>query len=655
MAEVRRGVDLRLDRPVAVKRLKTELAADPSFQERFRREAHAVAILNHPGIAAVFDSGEEIDASGVAVPYIVMEMVEGTTLRSILTASGPMPVRRALEITNVVLQALAHSHASGIVHRDIKPANIMLTADGSIKVMDFGIARATETTSGLTGTSVVVGTAQYLSPEQAQGAHVDLRSDIYSTGCLLYELLTGRPPFLGDSAISLAYQHVREEPEPPSRLVPELGPDIDALLAQALAKDPADRYQSAVGMAAEIERILQGQPAQAASDRESDVDTRSTPVVPAPQPTAEDESGATRSLPAAMVAAGSAGTASSAGDTIARPPMATSGADQAVADTFVADQQVAAPPVAPTAVTDRLEPSPEPRRSRGRALAIAALTLLILGGLLFGAYRLLTPGSERPVSVPSIQGSTRPEAEAKLRDAGLQAAFIHRRGPNDKTRGRVVAQSPVPDAEVERGSTVTAEINVGPATTKIPQGLVGRNVDKAMEKLADAGFSNVRAMPIENPPKDADPDEVVAVDPAEGERAALEEDVVLRYVASAEVRASRSPTVRRVPAGKDRPATAKSGTDESDASSPTKETTPSSSPDDATSAAEPTATKTSAPTGSAVASSAPADSANPSGQQSENGNLAEGGGGVSLPSVSAVPPDGDDADGAADVPAALNP
>ena len=232
MAEVRRGVDLKLGRPVAIKQLRADLAADPGALKRFQREAHAVAILNHPDIAAVYDTGERVDPiSGLSVPYLVMELVEGATLREVLEGEGPLAPDRALEIVAVVLDALEHSHAAGIVHRDIKPSNIMITPSGAIKVMDFGIARAlTETTSGLTGTSMVIGTAAYLSPEQAQGHQVDLRSDLYSTGCLLYELLLGRPPFVGDSSISVAYQHVREVATPPSQLDPALGPELDALV-----------------------------------------------------------------------------------------------------------------------------------------------------------------------------------------------------------------------------------------------------------------------------------------------------------------------------------------------------------------------------------------------------------------------------------------
>ena len=606
MAEVRSGLDLRLDRQVAVKRLKTELAADPAFQERFRREAHAVAILNHPGIAAVFDSGEETDpGSGVAVPYIVMELVDGTTLRSILNESGSLPVRRALEITDVVLQALAHSHASGIVHRDIKPANIMVTGNGGIKVMDFGIARAAaETSSGLTGTSMVVGTAQYLSPEQAQGTPVDLRSDLYSTGCLLHELLCGRPPFVGESAVSLAYQHVREVPEPPSRLVPELGPEIDALVAKALAKEPGERYQSAAEMAADIGRILQGRPVLAAAPGERDVDTHEVPGVP--QPVAEIETEATRSLPSAM--AGAAPTAAAA--------------------SLTAPTAIAAPP---------LDAAPEPSRS-GRGIVIAALTLLVLAGLLFGAYRLLDPGGERQVSVPSIQGSTRAEAETKLRDAGLQAAFIHSRGPDNDTRGTVVRQSPGPDAEVERDSTVTAEINVGPATTKIPGDLVGRELDAALEELADAGFTNVKAVPVENPPEDADPDEVVAVDPAERERAALEEDIVVSYVGEGAEPTTGGPTAGG-PTTKGRPPTTKESEDEPGDSGSTRETTRSSAPDeDETSTSDPTATQSSEETETTTEASGETSSADPSGQASGNTNPVEGGqGGTSAPSASEIP------------------
>ena len=261
MAEVRRAVDRRLGRQVAVKQLRTDLATDPTFQARFRREAQSAAGLNHPTIVAVYDTGEETDPlTGVSIPYIVMELVEGPTLRDVLRDGRKILPERALELTQGVLDALSYSHKAGIIHRDIKPANVMLTPTGGVKVMDFGIARAVADTSAtMTQTAAVIGTAQYLSPEQARGETVDARSDIYSAGCLLYELLVGRPPFIGESPVSVAYQHVREAPVPPSQFDPVITEDIDAVTLKALAKDPADRYQSAREMKADIGRVLSGQ------------------------------------------------------------------------------------------------------------------------------------------------------------------------------------------------------------------------------------------------------------------------------------------------------------------------------------------------------------------------------------------------------------
>src|SRR5215208_5160744 len=265
MAEVRKGIDARLGRVVAVKRLRTDLASDSTFQARFRREAQSSASLNHPAIVAVYDTGEEPAADGVAQPYIVMEFVAGRTLRDILREGRKILPERALEITSGVLSALDYSHRAGIIHRDIKPGNVMLTPSGDVKVMDFGIARAiSDAASSMTQTAAVVGTAQYLSPEQARGESVDSRSDVYSAGCLLYELLTGRPPFVGDSPVSVAYQHVRENPAPPSDHDDQLDAEIDAIVMKALAKRVEDRYQSAAAMKEDIDRFLAGRPVQAA-------------------------------------------------------------------------------------------------------------------------------------------------------------------------------------------------------------------------------------------------------------------------------------------------------------------------------------------------------------------------------------------------------
>ncbi len=255
MADVYIGEDQRLSRKVAVKVLRSDLARDPSFLARFRKEALAAAGLNHPGIVAVYDSGEEGLNS-----YIVMELVNGHTLREELQNPTGLTVERSLEIIEGVLEALSYSHENGIIHRDIKPGNIMLTDAGDVKVMDFGIARAMDDIGAtMTSTWNVVGTAQYLSPEQATGEAADLRSDIYSVGCLLYELVTGRPPFTGDTPVAIAYQHVSADFPIPSAINPELDENIDKIITVALAKSPDDRYQSADMMLADIRRAMKGQ------------------------------------------------------------------------------------------------------------------------------------------------------------------------------------------------------------------------------------------------------------------------------------------------------------------------------------------------------------------------------------------------------------
>ncbi len=264
MAEVYMARDIRLGRAVAVKTLRADMARDATFQARFRREAQSAASLNHPAIVAVYDTGEDF-IGGVSLPFIVMEYVDGSTLRDLLHSGRKLLPERSLEITSGVLQALDYSHRNGIVHRDIKPANVMLTRGGAVKVMDFGIARAMgDAGMTMTQTAAVIGTAQYLSPEQAKGEQVDARSDLYSTGCLLYELLTGRPPFIGDSPVAVAYQHVREAAQPPSFYDPEVPPVVDAIVMKSLAKHPDERYQSADDMRADLERALDGRPVAAA-------------------------------------------------------------------------------------------------------------------------------------------------------------------------------------------------------------------------------------------------------------------------------------------------------------------------------------------------------------------------------------------------------
>ncbi|ULR51977.1 protein kinase domain-containing protein [Streptomyces deccanensis] len=258
MAEVFAAEDVRLGRTVAVKLLRSDLAEDPISKARFTREAQAVAGLNHHSIVAVYDSGEDM-VNGTPVPYIVMELVEGRTIRDLLiNAEAPGP-EQALIIVSGVLEALAYSHQHGIVHRDIKPANVIITTNGAVKVMDFGIARALHGASTtMTQTGMVMGTPQYLSPEQALGKAVDHRSDLYATGCLLYELLALRPPFIGETPLSVVYQHVQDIPVPPSETSEgSAPPELDGLVMRSLAKEPDDRFQTAEEMRGLVQYGLQ--------------------------------------------------------------------------------------------------------------------------------------------------------------------------------------------------------------------------------------------------------------------------------------------------------------------------------------------------------------------------------------------------------------
>jgi len=259
MADVYLAQDVRLNRQVAIKILRSDLARDPSFVTRFNKEALSVAALNHPGIVSVYDSGKEDSPSG-AMPYIVMEYVEGKTLREIVNKGERFALNRAVEITEGILIALQYSHKNGIIHRDIKPGNIMITDNGDVKVMDFGIARAlADTGATMTSTWNIIGTAQYLSPEQATGTQADARSDLYSVGCLLYELLAGRPPFTGDTPVAIAYQHVSAPLIPITEIQESLDPALNAFFSIALAKDANERYQSANAMLKDLKKLIKGE------------------------------------------------------------------------------------------------------------------------------------------------------------------------------------------------------------------------------------------------------------------------------------------------------------------------------------------------------------------------------------------------------------
>ena len=481
MAEVRRAVDQRLGRPVAVKQLRTDFATDPTFQARFRREAQSAAGLNHPTIVAVYDTGEETDPlTGVSVPYIVMELVEGQTLRDVLREGRKILPERALELTQGVLDALSYSHKAGIVHRDIKPANVMLGPGGGVKVMDFGIARAVADTSAtMTQTAAVIGTAQYLSPEQARGETVDARSDLYSAGCLLYELLVGRPPFIGDSPVSVAYQHVREAPVPPSQLDPEITPEIDAVVLKALAKDPADRYQSAREMKADIGRLLSGQQTTA---------QQATAVVP--------------------LAAGAM--AANAYDT----------------PTHVAGPPTIVPPEAPEEEYEE----EEPQKSRvGLAILIGGLIVLALGLGGWGLYRMLNPtNTVEKVDVPLVQGLSEQDAVNLLTQNRL-VAEVKKANGSEETTGQITAQDPAAGTNVEVNTTVIITVNEGPKTATIPDGLVGKDRKDAQAELENLGFTNVEANKAKSEKPDTQPGEVISISPKEGQVVPLDSKITIRY------------------------------------------------------------------------------------------------------------------------------
>ncbi len=485
MAEVWRARDVRLGRDVAVKRLRNDLASDPTFQGRFRREAQSAAGLNHPNIVSVYDTGEEKDeGSDTIVPYIVMELVEGHTLKDVLRDDRRILPERALEFSQGVLDALNYSHKNGIIHRDIKPANVMLTPAGLVMVMDFGIARAVADTSAtMTQTAAVIGTAQYLSPEQARGETVDNRSDIYSAGTLLYELLTGRPPFIGDSPVSVAYQHVRSVPTPPSELDPEITEAMDSIVLKALEKDPADRYQTAKEMRDDIGRLLDGQPVEASL----------------PTKVLSGDTAPTRALGAAGVS-----------QTAVHPPVANSSA-----------------PVGPDTA-----PSPSQREQRRKTpiSTVILITLLIalLGAIGYGIYQLTNaPGIEQ-VTVPTVIDFTQTQATGLLEDRGLVANVETVKGDAD-TKGQVIKQDPTPGKTVDKGSTVSITVNEGPDTVKIPDNLVGMNVGDAQKALADAGFTNVKTetATADQDPNGADKDEVLSVSPAGGSDAQPGSEVLL--------------------------------------------------------------------------------------------------------------------------------
>ncbi len=467
MAEVHRGHDTRLDRDVAIKLLRSDLARDPNFLTRFRREAQAAGGLSHAEIVAIYDSGEErsTESGGATVPlpYIVMEFVDGETLRAKVVREHVIAPSEAATIVEGVLAALAHSHRMGIVHRDIKPANVMVTRSGAVKVMDFGIARAVADTSAtMTQTQAVIGTAQYLSPEQAQGLPVDARSDLYSTGCLLFELLTGRPPFIGESPVSVAYQHVGEPPQPPSSFNHDIPSAYDAIVLHALVKDRDQRYQSATEFRNDLEAAREGRPISAA-------------------------------------AAGTAGLAGAAAGAVA---------DDEATRMLGARR----PELVPFDEGPRPVEPPERRRRPGWVYALVTLAVLaVLAGALWGGLGLFSRQSTpQQVAVPRLTGLTEAAARAALAAKQLTAT-VQSKPSITVAKGQVMAQNPLENTQVTVGSSVGLDVSTGPDAAAIPN-VAGLAQDAATTTLQQAGFQVGTIQQVDDPSQPAG--KVVSTDPA---------------------------------------------------------------------------------------------------------------------------------------------
>ncbi|MGW8554987.1 Stk1 family PASTA domain-containing Ser/Thr kinase [Streptomyces tubercidicus] len=481
MAEVYLAHDTRLGRTVAVKTLRVDLARDPSFQARFRREAQSAASLNHPSIVAVYDTGEDY-VDGVSIPYIVMEYVDGSTLRELLHSGRKLLPERSLEMTTGVLQALEYSHRAGIVHRDIKPANVMLTRTGQVKVMDFGIARAMgDAGMTMTQTAAVIGTAQYLSPEQAKGEQVDARSDLYSTGCLLYELLTVRPPFVGDSPVAVAYQHVREDPQKPSNFDPEITPEMDAIVLKALVKDPDYRYQSADEMRADIEAALDGQPVAAASAMGAggyDQDQPTTMLRP------QDPAGQTSML----------------------PPMNPDDGGYGYDDRG-----------------DRRRGGGQKKSNTSTILLVLAAVLVLVGAIFIGKAIFTNSKAGGTVTVPNLIGKTRDQAKDAGRNADFKVSEGGRKACDNVKRGLITEQKPERGTKISKGETVEFTLCTGAVKVTVPD-VEDLSFDKAVERLKRKGFKNVRQVSQES---ERTPNTVLSQDPKALSEAPKSKQIVL--------------------------------------------------------------------------------------------------------------------------------
>ena len=493
MAEVRVALDTRLGRTVAIKIMRADLANDKIFLSRFRREAHSVAQMNNPNIVNIYDSGEETvmtDSGGTErLPYLVMEFVKGQTLRDVIKANGPLSQRDAEQVMLGVLNALEYSHHMGIVHRDIKPGNIMISEQGVVKVMDFGIARALDDSAAtMTQSQGVVGTAQYLSPEQARGESVDMRSDLYSAGCVLYEMLTGRPPFTGDSAVAIAYQHVSEVATPPSSVVPGLPKMWDSICAKAMAKDRQNRYATASEFKNDLLTFMNG----------------GVPMAAAFNPLTDLTNMKARKQ------------AEMAANTVAMTPAGETTATQAFNP--VTGQFEAVPnPQNGVATKTRAEQRAEAAKARKKKQIIIGS---VVGGLvallvILGVFFMLNMSDSTAdmVEVPDFTATTNvseARVEEQLAAKGLK---LDAREDSDssKPKGTITKQNPRGGKKVAKGSTVSVWFSTGPQSVAVPD-VSNKSQDDAKSILEAAGFKVGNVRTVDN--ASIEKDKVVSTDPA---------------------------------------------------------------------------------------------------------------------------------------------